>query len=96
MATCENAPRKRRPRQGPRYQMKVNFPGEDSKKQFTSRLDKAKSLLSFNGSRIVDNFRLLSSMLDYFEQAVQDVGHDAVPTTVQKQKLILKNSGSLL
>ena len=76
--------------------MEVNFPDEDWKKQFISCLDKAKSLMSFDGSRVLDNFRLLSSILDYFEQAVQDVGHDAVPTTVQKQKLILKNSGSLL
>ena len=67
MATCENAPRKKHPRQGPCYQMEVNFPNEDSKKQFMSRLDKAKRLLSFDGLRVVDNFRLLPLMLNYFE-----------------------------
>ena len=69
MATVfESAPKKKRPRMGPRYQIEISFPNEDLKKTFLSRLDKARSSLSSSGSRNVDNYRLLSSLLDHFEE----------------------------
>ena len=44
----ESAPKKKRPRLGPRYQMEISFPNEDVKKTFLSRSDKARSLLSLS------------------------------------------------
>ena len=96
MATVfESAPKKKRPRMGPRYQMEISFPNEDLKKTFLSRLDKARSSLSSSGSRNVDNYRLLSSLLDHFEE---EAGLDSivVPSTTSpaQRKPILKHSGN--
>ena len=41
----ENALKKKHPRLGPRYEMEISFPDDDSKKRFLSRLDRAKSSL---------------------------------------------------
>ena len=82
--------------------MEVNFPDDDSKKKFLGRLEKAKGLLSSGESHVVvDNFRLLSSMLDHFEEAVEDgagaVGGGAAAgnTTAvpMPSNMILKDSG---
>ena len=66
MATSnsESVPRRKRPRLGSRFQMEVNFPDDDSKKKFLGRLEKAKGLLfSAESHIVVDNFRLLSTIL---------------------------------
>ena len=96
MATVfESALKKKRPRMGPRYQMEISFPNEDLKKTFLSRLDKARSSLSSSGSRNVDNYKLLLSLLDHFEE---EAGLDSivVPSTTSpaQRKPILKHSGN--
>ena len=89
MATVfESAPKKKRPRMGPSYQMEISFPKEDLKKTFLSRLDNARSSLSSSGSRNVDNYRLLSSLLDHFEEALPST------TSPAQRKPILKQSGN--
>ena len=80
----ENAPKKKCPRRsrlGPRYQMEIIFPNEDLKKTFLSRLDRASwSSLSSSGSRNVDNYRLLLSLLDHFKEEA-GLDSDVVPST---------------
>ena len=60
--------------------MRISFPNEDLKKTFLSRLDRAKSSLSPSGLRNVDNYRLLSSLLDHFEEEA-GLDSDFVPST---------------
>ena len=50
--------------------MEISLPNEDPKKTFLSRLDSFKSLLFSSGSCNVDNYRLLSSLLDHFKEEV--------------------------
>ncbi len=66
MAT--NVPKTKRPRLGFRYQMEMNFTDAESKKVFLTRLDRAKSSLSPSGLRNVENYKLISSLLDRFEE----------------------------
>ena len=91
----ENAPKKKRPRFGPCYQMEISFLNDDSKKIFLSRLDRAKNSLSSSGSHNVDNYRLLLSLLDHFEE---EPGRDSdvPPTTISpaQRNLMLKHSGN--
>ena len=99
MATVfENAPNKKRPKRprlGPRYQMEINFPNEDLKKTFLSCLDRGRSSLSSSGSRNVDNYRLLVSLLDHFKEEA-GLDSDVVPSTTSpaQRKPMLKHSGN--
>ena len=96
---ADNVAKKKRPRSGFRFQMELTFDDQDSKKIFLSRLDKAKGLLSSStGSRNVDNFALLSSLLDVFEgkfggDGAQSAGSlpDAMPAN--PKTAMLKHSG---
>ena len=92
-----NDPKKKRCRLGPRYQMEINFADEDQKKVFLSRLDSARGLLSSCGSRGVDNYKLLSTLLDHFEaehNRVADVGEVAPSASIPRQKRpMLNHSG---
>ena len=64
---------------------------KDLKKTFSSRLDRAKSSISSSGSRNVDNYRMLSSLLE-------EVGldSDVVPSTTSpaQRKPMPKHSGN--
>ena len=96
MATVfENAPKKKRPILGPRYQMEISFPNEDPKKTFLSHLDRARSSLSSSGSCNIDNYRLLLSLLDHFKED-SGLDSDVVPSTTSpaQRKPILKHSGN--
>ena len=93
-----NAPKKKRPRRprlGPRYQMEISFPNEDLKKTFLSCLDRAKNSLSSSGSRNIDNYRLLLSLLDHFKEEA-GLDSDVVPSTTSpaQRKPVLKHSGN--
>ena len=69
MATVfKNALKKKHLRLGPHYQMEISFPNADLKKTFFSCLDRARSSLSSSGLRNLDNYRLFSLLLDYFEK----------------------------
>lgn len=100
MATISDAHRRKWLRSGPRYQMEVNFPDDDSKKLFLGRLERVKAKLSYPSSRYLDNFQLLSAMLDFYESSsvVEVEGQDDDASTAAPQPTkasILKNSGKL-
>ena len=81
MATVfENAPKKKRPRLGLHYQIEISFPNEDLKKTFLCHLNRVCSSLSSSGLHNVDNYRLLSSLLDHFEEEA-GLDSDVVPST---------------
>ena len=52
----------------PAIKWKLIFSNEDLKKTFLSHLDRARSSLSSSGSRNVDNYRLLLSLLDHLKE----------------------------
>ena len=66
---AESGPRKKRLRLGARFQLEINFPDEDSKKRFLDRLDRAKSATSSDSCSKLDNYSLLSKLLDRYEEA---------------------------
>ena len=71
MATFFENTQKKRPRRpigSPLSNGNFFFSNEDLKKTFLSRLDRARSSLSSSGSRNVDNYRLLLSLLDHFKE----------------------------
>ena len=97
---AESGPRKKRSRLGARFQMEINFPDDESKKQFLSRLDKARNAATTSDScPKVDNYCLLSMLLDRFEEA-RGTG-DAAPVTsntttagaTAENRSMLKHSG---
>ena len=95
MATFfENAPKKR-PRLGPHYQIEISFPNEDLKKTFLCHLNRASSSLSSSGLHNVDNYRLLSSLPDHFEEEA-GLDSDVVPSTTSpaQRKPMLKHSSN--
>ena len=82
-------PKKKRQRLGPRFQMEINFADEEQKKSFLSRLDNVKQSLLAGSSRAVDNYKLLSTLLDHFdEDRVEEV-----PSASVTKKPLLKHSG---
>ncbi len=96
MAT-NNVPKTKHPRLGFRYQMEVNFTDEESKKVFLTCLDKAKSSLSSSGLRNVDNYKLITSLLDRFEEEMgldSNGIHGSVPI-IPPPRPMLKHSGKL-
>ena len=78
----------------PAIKWKLVFTNEDLKKTFSSCLDKARSSSS-SGSRNVDNYRLLSSLLDHFEEEA-GLDSDVLPSTTSpaQRKPMLKHSGN--
>ena len=96
---AESGPRKKRSRLGTRFQMEINFPDEDSKRRLLSRLDTARKAVSTDGCSKVDNYSLLSMLLDQFEEA-RGTG-DAAPVTssntvtVPENRSMLKHSGNI-
>ena len=96
MATVfKNALKKKHLKLGPHYQMEISFPNEDLKKTFFSRLDRARSSLSSSGLRNLDNYRLLSLMLDHSEKEA-GLDSDIVSSTTSpaQRKPMLKHSGN--
>ena len=71
------------------------FSDEDQKKGFSSRLDNARHSLSAGSSRAVDNYKLLSTLLDHFDQDCVDV-NDEAPSTSSRKKPLLKHSGIIV
>ena len=93
---AESAPRKKRSRLGARFQLEINFPDEESKKQFLSRLDRAKNATSSDGCPKVDNYSLLSMLLDRFEEADSTGDAALVTTSPAENRSMLKHSGNVL
>ena len=88
-------PKKKRQRLGPRFQMEINFSDEGQKKGFLNHLDNARHSLSAGSSRAVDNYKLLSTLLDHFDQDCVDV-NDEAPSTSSRKKPLLKHSGIIV
>ena len=97
MAT-DSEPRKKRARQGFRYQMELYFTSEDHKEAFLSRMKDAKRLLAPRGYPPLDNRELICSLLDKVEAAVSldeslaDSGAQSQTQTVPALPM-LDNSG---
>ena len=61
----ETLAKKKRPRQGSRFQMEFSFPDDGSKKVFMNRLDSSKRLFKAKiKKRSIDNIDLISYLLD--------------------------------
>ncbi len=63
-----------------------------------TRLDRAKSSLSSGGLRNVDNYKLISSLLDRFEEEMgldSNHVHHGVPINIPPPRPMLKHSGKL-
>ena len=99
---AESGPRKKRSRLGARFQLEINFPDDDSKKVFLSRLDKARNVTTSDGCPKVDNYSLLSKLLDQFEEArgtgdaAPVTSNTATADTTPEKRSMLKYSGNLL
>ena len=87
--------KKKRQRLEPRFQMEINFSDEDQNNGFLSRLDNARHLLSAGSSRAVDNYKLLSTLLDHFDEDRVDVDDEA-PSTSSRKTPLLKHSGTIV
>ena len=87
-----NDPRKKHPRLGARYQMEIKFPSDESKKDFLSRLERAKSLLSSRQKHNVNKFSLLASLLVHLLESEQDCSSSADNASVPVQPM-MRNSG---
>ena len=96
------APKKKRPRVGSHYQLEINFPDEEARQDFMSRLDKAKQWLSrssSSSSRHIGNYGLMISLLDRLDKEMSDecssssshAPHASIPV-----KPMLKSSGIII
>ena len=82
----------------------INFPDVDARKRFLSRLYKARNAASSDGCLKVDNYSLLSMLLDQFEEArgtgdaapVTATNDTATAGTTPENRSMLKHSGNLL
>jgi hypothetical protein len=57
--------------------MEIHFP-DDNEKIFMARLDSVKNVLAARGSASVDNYTVLSVLLDNFEKTSQQGGEEIV------------------
>ena len=91
----ETLAKKKRPRQGSRFQMEFSFPDDDSKKVFLNRLDSAKRLFKAKmKKRSIDNIDLISCLLDLVD-AEQPIDSPSENTEIpaNSTRPMLKNSG---
>ncbi len=84
--------KKKRPRLGPRYQMEIGFSDEDSKTTFLSRIERAKSSLSSNRTQSIDNYTLLSLLLDNFEETKMHVSYARTIVPIQRKPVLKQSS----
>ncbi len=88
--------KKKRPRQGSRFQMEFSFPDDDSKKVFLNRLDSAKRLFKAKmKKRSIDNIDLISCLLDLVDADEQPIDSPSENAEIPANSLrpMLKNSG---
>ena len=93
------APKKKQPRVGSRYQLEISFPDEEARQDFMSRLDKAKRWLSrssSSSSRHIGNYGMMISFLDRLDKEMSDECSSSSSHTPHASiavKPMLKNSG---
>ena len=90
----ETLAKKKRPRQGSRFQMEFSFPDDDSKKVFLNRLYSAKRLFKAKMKRSIDNIDLILYLLDLVD-AEQPIDSPSENTEIpaNSTRPMLKNSG---